>query len=934
MDTRMPSLKAICRGLVHFIVFALLIDVCQARGKDYKKLDGRSDALKSLTTTDETTLSLSASEHRQGRVVTSIVTTYVLVTLPCGPSEFPPSIKSSPTVLPIPTLSSLIGTSTSNGSKVVSFDTTTTTNSVVPGTFTDQNTTPVDSTVPVSTITSLTGSIQSSKTIDGGNPSTEARTDEPPKGVEPTTWVTWTSSEVTKTTTKDGLSFPTIFPVWVCGGGQLLCKPDCIIPFLFCGNIQLPGPLGFPWAKPPNIPPPKGKPSEDPKPDDPEDTPEPSKTQSPSKSAEPSCTKISFCDQNCFVSQVAVTGTSTIFTTSCLAATCEPSVVCSKTLGTTTTTTTYSTHTATPTPKEQFCGDKDSWCLSCEKGSELAARQAPDHGFHPDPDPEILDGPKGLTHPDTWPQGRQNWWDRTWAYVERYCPGLARPRVTLEGETVNLGYSTMRADVWEDKPLAGSTGPFWGCSGILIVTKRGIYTSHVWEVPNFSKGSHSEAAFDWDAEFDENVLGFLKKGSGDGPNDYPGFDQLKESTPIFDNIVEDTIAILLIVPSGVVMSGSVQFPPNYDDFPARHQAKVNKWTDFISNELGFPREKVRDIIYVKGPSYWPNHVSGRHPMQNYKPPYGLLYWQYHPSSVTETLPDGREIRKPTIRVWYERFLLLEQSWCLGGTVAARDEGGFESCPMPSAPVQPSSLPSRPSQTVSVPISAIGSGNGQTLSGGTISATITTKTSALASSHSSLLASSSSSKAGHVVVVTATAEVTVTEWLDETTTVMAPSETLPGFVSAGGPIFSKVKARTASAVIPSVNPRASKRVVRISQDIAFGMQKSNHTAIVSVYELDGQKENILITERDIKSGGPVDLPSELAVRDNKGGQLFIKFVTGWEAIELESKMEGRVQKWNMLHTKDAGNPATPWCEILKSAPGEGVLKRDVACWYEA
>ncbi|GKT76348.1 hypothetical protein ColTof4_08771 [Colletotrichum tofieldiae] len=59
---------------------------------DHKK----QDDLTSVGTADGTTLSLSASERREGHVVTSIVTTYVLITLPCGASELPSSLTHYP----------------------------------------------------------------------------------------------------------------------------------------------------------------------------------------------------------------------------------------------------------------------------------------------------------------------------------------------------------------------------------------------------------------------------------------------------------------------------------------------------------------------------------------------------------------------------------------------------------------------------------------------------------------------------------------------------------------------------------------------------------------------------------------------------------------------------------------------------------------------
>ncbi|OHW89808.1 hypothetical protein CSPAE12_11585 [Colletotrichum incanum] len=806
---------------------------------------------------------------------------------------------------------------------------------------------------PSSTSSSLSSEIEEYATVF------MTATIDPPRGFDPKTMVTWTSTEVTKTTTRNGVAWPTIFPVWFCGGGQLLCAPKCLIPFLSCGGTDIPGPLGFPWAKPPSKKP-KGKPRKvrPDDPTDPEDDPEPSETPISTTSSEASCTAsttvLPHCDQHCFVSPVTTTGSSTSFTTTCNTATCKPTVVCSKSLDTTTRTT-FTTQSATPTPLEQFCGDRASSCLGCGKkpeGKGLVARQ---HGYipwNPAPDPELLNGPQGLTRPETWPQGPQNWWNRMWKYVYHYCDGLTAPRLTLDGENLEMGYSTMHADVFGDQALAGATGPFWGCSGIIIITKRGIYTSHVWEIPNFHKGTHKPTAFDWDAEFEEGIVQFLKRGSGDRIGGYKGIEQLKRDTPIFDNIVEETLAVILHVPSAMTFAGSAQIPPNYGDFNPRHLGLVNRWTDFIANDLGFPREKIRKNIYVKGPSYWPAYVEERrplNPMDMYQPPYGLLHWQYHPSHVVETLPDGTEIRKPTIRVWYEKFLVFVESWCLPGTVATRDEDGSGSCPMPSAPARfssaasgglvsasasasggPASSPnSSPtiSGSSSAPVSA-GLPSNSTKATGTFTSTSTGTSLVIPSMLSSLQTVSLSSKGKATVWVTATAEVTVTSWTDPASTSLKKN---PSFVQ-GGPVLSRVPLSKISKPLPTPSYAPSKRVVRITQNMAFGDNKINHTAVITVYEISGSKETILVSERDGKGGGPIDLPSRITVEDQDGGKLDVSFMREAQQIELESKRRGIVQKWTLIKIKDKNNPDNAYCDVRSVTPGEGVLKRSVDCFY--
>ncbi|KXH68069.1 hypothetical protein CSAL01_05573 [Colletotrichum salicis] len=827
---------------------------------------------------------------------------------------------------------------------------------------TEHSLTSTSTAAPGSSGTSGPGSTVASSTSSENGDFTSfyvTATIQPPDGTKPFTWVTWKSTEVTKTTTRDGQAWPTIFPAWSCIGGQLLCHPRCIIPIILCDlpPIKLPGPLGFPWAKPPPKKP-KGKPrkvrKDDPTdPEDPEDDEsEPSET--PTSSSEASCTATTTvypnCNLGCTASPIVGFDSSTSFTTSCNTATCRPSIICSTTVDNTTTTT-ITTVSATPT--ESYCGGVDSSCSSCKNKRSDLSKRSEYVKWDPQSDPEILGGPEGLPNvsweklPRNSPEQR-TWFDRAWKYLARYCDGLDhwRPLGKFVGrERLKVGYSTMHADVWGDKPLMGGTGPLWGCSGIIIITKRGIYTSHVWEVPNFWPEEFGE--YDIDKEFREGVLEFLETGSGDRPGDGPfipnpkrpndpekpepgkpwpdaedgtrgqlqtpylGIKQLKETTPIFDNIPEDTLQVIYIYP----LTGGQwtnQVPPNYPDYlPPRHPNRLQEWKEWVSNRLGFPADRFTNIGYHKGPSYWPN-AGAENPMTNYVPPFGLVWWQYHPAHVVEVLPDGTRIRKPTIRVYWEDYKEYEVSWCPPGTEMKRDENGSESCPMPAAPTKSSAAASGGSASASGSVSASasasagspGSQSGQASTSGSPDGQFSDRNSTFGFS----AGNTPSSKSKVVVWVTATAEVTVTNDIGVTLTMM-PSAAAP----------------TSTAEIW--------RIARITQDIMLGDGNSKHTATVSIVQVKNGKEINVVTNRDSDGGGPVKLPSELVTTDNSGGKLTISFKDGDQPYELKSEIGGQTQEWSM---KQWGNRIAngPWCKIMKNTTGEGVVKRSAECHYRA
>lgn len=89
----------------------------------------------------------------------------------------------------------------------------------------------------------------------------------------------------------------------------------------------------------------------------------------------------------------------------------------------------------------------------------------------------------------------------------------------------------------------------------MIITKRGIYVSHNWEVPSFWN-PESYPGIDLNEEFHKGVERFLKEGDAH----HRGIDQLKEQTHIFDNMQEDTLQIIIFTPRAGYMSPEREDP--------------------------------------------------------------------------------------------------------------------------------------------------------------------------------------------------------------------------------------------------------------------------------------------------------------------------------------------------------------------------------------
>ncbi|KAH9232993.1 hypothetical protein K456DRAFT_1725108 [Colletotrichum gloeosporioides 23] len=745
-----------------------------------------------------------------------------------------------------------------------------------------------------------------------------ATTTQPP-GVDSTIKVTWTSSEVTTSSSDGGIIFPWIVPVWGCIGP--ICHPQCLIPFLGCNmpQLKLPGPMGFPWATPPPIPPKeprKGDPSD---PDDPKPSETPTTTSSES-SCTASTTLYPNCGQSCVATPVTTIDKSTSFSTSCFTVTCQPTVVCSKTVETTTTTT---ISTASATPTEFFCSP-DSECGDCELSSNetqsgLSKRVINYVTWNPPDDDELLNHADGIwvkrdDRPDargneipikdrgfvtTWPAGETAWRLRMWRQIENYCKAAKETfhRYT-DGENSRLaayGYSTMQVSEWADKGIVGGSGPVWGCSILMIITKRGIYVSHNWEVPSFWN-PESYPGIDLNEEFHTGVERFLKEGDAH----HRGIDQLKEQTHIFDNMQEDTLQIIIFTPRAGYMSPEREDPVR--DRLMRHEDLVERWKSFIVG-LGFPRDKIMVQAYVKGPSYWPGMPrplpEGDRAMNYWQPESsaGLALFQYHPAHKVDGVNRG-----PTIKVFWEYYnkIIFESSWCYqeDGTVAARDEGGG-SCPVPLA-----------------------AGNGPSASGDGESA------------------SASASKGRSDISRKTSTSITLTS----SQSAKGPGSTSSGNTAVATSKSSATKTPGPSSTAPSSSPPSLstdeplKRTVHISQEIRGNVHKKDdvHMADITISETKDGKKTVLESEQHSDGGKFRSLPSAQTLTDDQGNELRIEFKKEeHHNITLWANSNGKPEFWSIENLeKDEKNPMKPWCDVTSTVPNRSavLILREIECFY--
>ncbi|KAH0428122.1 hypothetical protein CcaCcLH18_09250 [Colletotrichum camelliae] len=709
-----------------------------------------------------------------------------------------------------------------------------------------------------------------------------------PPGMDSTTKVTWTSTEVTTSSSDGGIIFPWIVPVWGCIGP--ICHPQCLIPFLGCNmpQLKLPGPMGFPWATPPPIAP------KEPRKGDPSDLDDPSDPDDPKPSETPTTTSSDYYYRQVYELQHVMF------------------------------------HGYLPANRRlQQNGPNHNHYDNIysefhpiggflQPKSDLSKRAIKYVDWNPPEDDELLNHADGIWVKDvktdakgkeipikdrpfvtTWPAGEAAWRLRMWHQIKNYCDGAEEKyhRYTdgKTSRTAAYGVSTMRVSEWADRGIVGGSVPLWGCSILMIITKRGIYVSHNWEVPNFWN-PNDYPGVDLDEEFHKGVEMFLKEGDAH----HRGIDQLKEQTHIFDNMQEDTLQIIIFTPQAGFISPLREDPVR--DRLARHPAAVERWKNFIVS-LGFPRDKIMFQAYVKGPSYWPGLPrpipDGKRAIDFWVPESsaGLAFFQYHPAHKVDGVNRG-----PTIKVFWEYYdkIIFESSWCYqeDGTVTARDDGG-SSCPVPQA------AGNRPSASGDGGSASASASNGRSNTSGTVSTGFTTTSPQSAKGPGS-------PSFGNTAVTSGKSSTTKTPNPRSTTRSSSPS--------------------TSSTAAPL------KRTVHVNQEIRGNAHKSDdeHMANVTISETKDGERTVVKSEQHNDYGKYRPLPRAQMWTDEQGNELRIDFkkiehrnITFW------ANSKGKPTYWSIENLKkDEKNPMNPWCEVESNVTGIAsfVITRTIDCFY--
>ncbi|KAK1988134.1 hypothetical protein LZ30DRAFT_578726, partial [Colletotrichum cereale] len=376
------------------------------------------------------------------------------------------------------------------------------------------------------------------------------------------------------------------------------------------------------------------------------------------------------CTQPCVVSHIKSLGTSS-YTTNCATATCRTTRVCTSVR--TTTTTSFTTkgpeRTAACMPKKcPACQDNTPEVSSRELGARWGSG-----------DEAILKDT--ITEPDTWAGGESDWWEKMRRLAKTYGPGLHL-------DSVERMDSSSSWTPFINTPHGGGAGPVWGCVMVVAFSPKGVFASHLWEIPNFAISEEEYEYFnvgdgmDVDYYFKQNVETFLQKGSAE----FPHQEQYPALAPLVD-------AGGPLNPKDSGFFRTIVFVPTHEAGEMVYKSANRRLLDFLSDKIKIEKKYItvygytprlvlgNDFDYDSGVATPPPEIRAANPWD------GLFSWLYTPKG-----PSGQ--RELVVR--YEKSVVHREAWCgVGRAVPDAPPSNFDLRPnRPPAGLRPARLRSR------------------------------------------------------------------------------------------------------------------------------------------------------------------------------------------------------------------------------------------------
>ncbi|KAF2877717.1 hypothetical protein BDV95DRAFT_602075 [Massariosphaeria phaeospora] len=211
------------------------------------------------------------------------------------------------------------------------------------------------------------------------------------------------------------------------------------------------------------------------------------------------------------------------------------------------------------------------------------------------------------------------------------------------------GLSSSKLLALNHVPLNAGVDGMRGCTSVIVIAKRGIWMSHLWEVPGFLnmeidpasnrvfKGSETPVSPE---EFQHRVLDFLRHGLDTddpvNPVRFTGLRELTGPTGIFE-VPSEILKVIVVTP---LFTQDVHFAVIPTSNTIRFPVHVNQIIDEIKST--FPGASPVIKAYAAIPSTDPLHL-----LEEFR--HGKIVVQYDPNHH----PLGQLYPRSIVRVWVQ-----------------------------------------------------------------------------------------------------------------------------------------------------------------------------------------------------------------------------------------------------------------------------------------
>lgn len=251
------------------------------------------------------------------------------------------------------------------------------------------------------------------------------------------------------------------------------------------------------------------------------------------------------------------------------------------------------------------------------------------------------------------------WWQKMYTYATEHGAGMH--------EYPYDDFYSDQASFLEfgGTPEATGIAPMWGCTGVVVMSDKGVYTARFWEVPNFFVPYDPEPyewTYDEDSVWKIRVEGLLADGFvlGDGERTSPSLAALANGTNAFAPSAREWLHVEIITPKSRGNST--------DDRPLYFQ-KIAKLRDSLVSIVGVQKDdvKVKTYTALKSPKAQAingtsDHFAETEEQHEARPGANMLGIQYAPAQLLHN-GTSNETTVRAVRLWWDRDDYFTLFWC-------------------------------------------------------------------------------------------------------------------------------------------------------------------------------------------------------------------------------------------------------------------------------